>query len=146
MVVSLRPSGGLAGATATDNARLGAGGGLFTDDLLVYDSGENNQIQLNYSLESGSGKGDMFLYIPSSLFTGPNPWVYLYSEFGSLAADTQCAAAPTNPMTSCYANKNAGFDEWAVQTPGPPTVPEPTSLVLLGAGLIGLAVARKRNA
>jgi hypothetical protein len=146
VVVSLRPSGGLAGATATDGARLGAGGGLFTDDTLVYDSGVGNQIQLNYALESGSGKGDMFLYIPSSLFTGPNAWVYLYSEFGSLAADTQCAATPTVPMTSCYANKNAGFDEWAVQTPGPPTVPEPTSLVLLGAGLIGLAVARKRNA
>jgi len=145
VVVSLRPSGSSAGATVTAGTRLGAAAGLFADDTLVYDSGADNQIQLNYALESGSGKGDMYLYIPTSLFTGANPWVYLYSEFGSLAADTQCAATPTNPMTSCYANKNAGFDEWAVQS-ATPTVPEPTSLVLLGAGLIGLGVARKKNA
>jgi hypothetical protein len=145
VVISLRPAGNLAGASVTAGTRLGAGAGLFTDDTLVYDSLAGNQIQLDADFSAGSGKGDMHLYVPTSLFTGPNTFVYLYSEFGALPGDTACAADPVNPMPACYANANSGFEEWAVRG-GFSTVPEPTSLVLLGAGLIGLAVARKRNA
>jgi hypothetical protein len=90
MVVSLRSAGNLAGATVPDGSRLGAAGSLFPEaDTIVYDSLAGNQIQLDYSLESGSGNGDMFLYIPNAAFTGPNTHL--------------------KPMPACYANANDGF-------------------------------------
>jgi hypothetical protein len=87
----------------------------------VYDTGED-WILLNYNLNAGSGAGDMYAYIPNSLFTGGS-FVYLYSEFGGANAST------------------AGPEEWAVRVgaalpppPPPPPVPAPAALLL---GLIG---------
>lgn len=60
------------------------------------DAGTDNYVKLNYSLNSGSGTGDMFAFIPSHLFgTNGSDYVYLYSKFG------------VN-----YAN-NDGYEEWA---------------------------------
>ena len=66
----------------------------------------------------GSGKGDMFAYIPDSLFTG-GTYVYLHSEFGE------------------NFGSNAGYEEWAVRLQVPPQVPVPGALML---GSIGVAV------
>lgn len=86
------------------------------------------RVELNYRLNSGSGSGDMFLYVPVANFAiSTNPYVYLYSHFGT-------------PHTS-----DAGFEEWSSD---PAVVPLP-SAASAGAGLMGLLViggfARRRS-
>lgn len=84
-------------------------------------------VELNYRLNSGSGSGDMYLYVPVANFalSATLPYVTLYSHFGT-------------PHTS-----DAGFEEWSTlkQTsppvPGPDAAPLP-STAWAGAGLFGL--------
>ena len=87
----------------------------------------------------GSGKADMFLYVPDSYFTVFNSNesttnVYLYCEFQS---------------------NNDGFEEWAVllagrRNPDPPggggdpPIPEPAGLGLVGLALLGLRQKTRR--
>jgi len=92
---------------------------------LIYDLDElaDNWIKLDYSLNTGSGSGDMFAYIPDSLFKAEyGPYVYYYSMFGeNIAADS-------------------GFEEWAVRVNVPvPPVPAPGALILatMGMSLVG---------
>lgn len=95
---------------------------------LVYDldQGGDNWIALDYRLNSGSGGGDMYAYIPTSLFTGIGPYVYLYSAFG---------------YQQGY-ESGAGFEEWA--TDPEPVVPLPGAVLLgmLGLGGAGLKLRK----
>lgn len=122
------------------NIYLGSTGGLLKanpEDLgvPVFKLTSDN-IKLNYSLNHGSGSGDMFAYIPDALFTGSNKYVYLYSKFGNQYANT------------------AGFEEWAVMGNknggggggGTVVTPEPASMVLFSVGLLGAAFARRKRA
>jgi hypothetical protein len=94
------------------------------------DANKNSQVALK-DINAGSGRYDMFTYIPDSVFTGPNEYVYLYSSF-------------QGEFTQ------GGFEEWAVKmadTPPPPPppkkVPEPgTAVALL---LAGWGVMRSRR-
>src|SRR5581483_9329585 len=54
-------------------------------------------VKMDYRLNSGSGSGDVLVYIPEAAFvrTSENPYVYLYSKFGVNFAG------------------NSGFEEWA---------------------------------
>ena len=88
---------------------------------------KDNWIKLDYSLNSGSGSGDMFAYIPNSFFTGPNQYVYLYSRFGD------------NIST------NAGFEEWALVEREQPPIPEPSGVLALLIGLVGVGGQFRRR-
>jgi hypothetical protein len=96
--------------------------------ILVWDldSGGDNTIELNYSLNPGSGAGDMYAYIPSNVFGTTNKYVYLYSSFG-------------NPNAT-----SDGFEEWWVLK-GPTSVPDASVMLLLGSSFLGLAVFSKKR-
>jgi hypothetical protein len=69
------------------------------DPVYDMDAGalEDNWVLLDYRLNSGSGSGDMLLFVPDTAFASasPDPVLYLYSKFGVHYAG------------------NAGFQEWA---------------------------------
>jgi hypothetical protein len=101
------------------------------------------QIHLDYSLNPGSGAGDMFLYVLKSAFGAASATtnVILFSQFGIPNGDPAFGSG-----------SNDGFEEWAVlkanlnqcTTCNLQETPEPASLMLLGSGL-ALAAARFRK-
>ncbi len=119
------------------------GGIIDLSGTLLYrlDASEDSWIILDSTLGGGSGHDDLFAYVPDSFFPGSGTQnVYLYSRFGE------------------HNVNNGGFEEWAVRevddapceqtrtcaVHGEPQVPEPGSLGLFGAGLVGLLSRRRR--
>lgn len=108
--------------------------GLYPNNFttLVYDldADQDNWVKLDYSINAGSGAGDMLLYVPDSLFMDEfgvylNDYVYLYSMFG------------------VNISANNGFEEWA-RGIGGPVIPEPATLLVLGLGSLAV-LGRKRR-
>jgi len=70
--------------------------------VLDLDGGGDAWILLDASIGGGSGKSDMYAYIPNYLFPAEgDPYVYLYSQFGA-------------SENSAYPN-NDGYEEWGVR-------------------------------
>ncbi|OHB55015.1 MAG: hypothetical protein A2Y07_02090 [Planctomycetes bacterium GWF2_50_10] len=87
----------------------------------------DNLVTMDYTLNPGSGKGDVVLLVPSVLFgTDTSKYVYLYSKLGvNLQADD-------------------GFEEWGIGEGGTPIIPEPATLAILSLGSVLMATRRKK--
>lgn len=134
------------GGSANSSVETFTGGILDHDGTLVYDmdAGGDSWVALNYALNTGSGSGDMFLYVLDSAFGGgaDDDVVTLYSHFGA-QGDNPAGGVPAGKYGT-----SDGFEEWALREPTPPNnVPDGgMSIVLLGLALTGMGFyGRLRN-
>ena len=138
------------GGTANSSVESFTGDVLDHDGTLVYqmDAGMDNWVALDYSLNTGSGSGDMFLNVPDSLFAafGDADVVTLYSLFGQQGDVDATEALAAGVPAGDYGNSD-GFEEWAVLEVEA-VIPEPVSIAVwsLLIGSVGLATARRRRA
>jgi hypothetical protein len=128
---------------------------LTADAVKIYDlDGLNNDvIYTDYSLNSGSGSGDVILYVPYAAFAGhTTDWLYLYGHYGSVGALDNPTSPGCDGTTlsmdihhNCDYQSSSGFEEWArLEGPNGVFVPEPVSSVLIGTGLVGIFFLRRR--
>jgi hypothetical protein len=129
--VNAIPSGDVAYTLSTD---LGAGeaGGPYTG-LHVFDANQ------------GQGRGDMAMYVPFGLFNQANFSNFiLYAKMGNATGGAGTTQASFEEFSYL-----AGTGQPTCGLPGlppcgePPGVPEPATEMLVGAGLIGVAILRR---
>jgi PEP-CTERM motif len=121
---------------------------------LVYTMGTDNHVGLDFNLGTGSGRADMSLWVPVSLFPSDGSlYVYLYSMFGSVGTIAGGSGLPAGNYGA-----SDGFEEWALGKetldctqidcePGQQNfdAPEPASIALMGTGLSAIALRLRRR-
>lgn len=110
-------------------------------------SGQQNFALLDATLSSGSGGGDLFVFVPKSLFpqnADPNAFVYIYTKMGSYTGAPGFGAGATQEQVSIPGKSISSGSTVSTITSGVAIIPEPSTFAgLLVAGLIGL-VRRRR--
>jgi hypothetical protein len=120
-------------------AAVQAGGNKRYDMDAISDS----EVLLNYSLNNGSGSGDLFVYVPTSLFSADtdSSFLYLYTQFGYKGV------IGSRPNTIDY-RSDAGFEEWATtksKAQGHMVPDSGSTIALLGFGLTAAALISRRK-
>lgn len=112
-------------------------------------SGQQNTVLLDATLSSGSGGGDLFVFVPKSYFpqgADPNSFVYIYTKMGSYTGAAGFGAGATQEQISIPGKSILGDPTSTISTiqSGLVSVPEPGTLWgLVAASLIAL-VRRRR--
>jgi len=141
--------------TSTDPNQNVSDPALLTNSTLEYTMGTTNHVGLDFTIGDGSGKADLSVWIPKSLFpSNENIYVYLYSLFGAMG--TISGGAPYNGLPGGNYGTSDGFEEWALGNV--PTLdctvvdcgqefdaPEPASIALMGTGLSAIALRLRRR-
>ncbi len=118
-------SGTLSGFTGSYNSTGSFSGG---SSSLVYnlDADGDHWVALNASLNSGSGVGDIAVYIPESVFN-EGSYVYVYSAFGHQATSA-----------GYLWDSGGGFEEWSVGKEMPLSVSKITGSKFIDADKDGV--------
>ena len=111
-------------------------------------SGQQNFVLLDATLSSGSGGGDLFLFVPKSFFptnADPNSNIYIYTKMGSYTGAPGFGAGATQEQVSIPGKSIVGGNPTTVSTitSGLPSVPEPSTFAALLTG--GLLAFRRRR-
>lgn len=143
-------------------ADLGATGkyyadwGNLTNTTRIYSMAAGDWAAIDYNLSSGSGSGDIAVYVPWLNFRSyvwhsgvTAPYVYIYTQFGGQTGSYTVASSPT-PVSNWTSSD--GGEEWAHREEPftikdvPPQIPEPGTASLMGLGLLALVALRRRKA
>jgi hypothetical protein len=110
-------------------------------------TGQQNFALLDSTLSSGSGGGDLFVFVPKSYFphsADPNSFVYIYTKMGSYTGAAGFGAASTPEQVSIPGKSINGGGTISSITTGLSAIPEPSTFTgLAAAGLFGLCRRRR---